>query len=804
MAEKQRKRVRKSKYQLLELVEEGLTGKVYRARNTETGEDVTLKILDRSLAGTSRSGRRSYEMPPGEPQPPFNRGYVPYPPPQPRGVHPATVFAVLLALILVGLVGYLLGGYQQKQRHGSGFPAAPRDERQSPAVPLVQGGNGPDVPVEIPEDTKTAPAPPEQTPAERREADAKLALEEAESQWRRLSLEGDYQAGVLAFDSVANDYPGTAPAAFARQRAGRVHREWGAACENIKDYDAALARYRQALALLAEDEPYARAARARMSPVLAKLAEAARSGRDPAAAVKFYNEALRYEPDDKGRAGLRLKKAAVVWQDMHNYEDALEELKAVAEDFPETRAALDARDKLPEVHAAAVQHYFDEGDYTQARSFAAGFLRDYTDHERAAAVRDTDARTLFEMFQSALEKNDDEKRRAHYEEIFKLYGDTDWANRALWRVLNRNKPPTALTPAAVQQLMATARKQHSEGQYRSATDALELILRSSSDRRAPAYLQAREALPEWLYKAAADLYSKGRGQHALIQLDRITTLLPNTEWAAEALAMRNGIANPPEGMVYVPAGTFTMGTETAQLPEILRSAGFTDLGDEGEKVKILAGQAGLLEETPAHAATTRAFFIDRTEVTNKDYKRFVDETGLRAPTHWEGGAYDAGADKLPVVNVSLDDARAYAKSREARLPTEAEWEKACRGAHGRIYPWGDKFDADKCHHLQPTGEGPAPVGSFPKGASPYGCLDMIGNVAEWTDSPFVPYPDSGYTPEEGDEKLVVTRGAAWHDPGFMKLPARGASRYPQSPRKGTPAIGFRCVKDVRPAAEAPE
>ena len=118
------------------------------------------------------------------------------------------------------------------------------------------------------------------------------------------------------------------------------------------------------------------------------------------------------------------------------------------------------------------------------------------------------------------------------------------------------------------------------------------------------------------------------------------------------------------GMVYIPAGSFAMGND----------------GDFPD------------DEKPRHTVYLDAYYIDKYEVTNKQYKKFVRSTGHRAPAHWVNGSYALGEEKHPVVGVSWEDAQAYARWAGKRLPTEAEWEKAARGNDDRIWPWGDQWN----------------------------------------------------------------------------------------------------------------
>ncbi len=135
------------------------------------------------------------------------------------------------------------------------------------------------------------------------------------------------------------------------------------------------------------------------------------------------------------------------------------------------------------------------------------------------------------------------------------------------------------------------------------------------------------------------------------------------------------------------------------------------------------------EEKPAHSVTLDAFWIDRTEVTNGQYRQCVEAGACEEPTCWDNA--DLNAPDQPVVCVTWDDAQAYAGWAGGRLPTEAEWEKAARGTDGRLYPWGENVpDCQTANFKGCVGRTPT-VGSQPGGASPYGALDMAGNAWEW-------------------------------------------------------------------------
>jgi len=223
--------------------------------------------------------------------------------------------------------------------------------------------------------------------------------------------------------------------------------------------------------------------------------------------------------------------------------------------------------------------------------------------------------------------------------------------------------------------------------------------------------------------------------------------------------------------VRVPAGEFLMGSDT-----------WKDPNAEGD-------------ELPQHRLRLGEYWIGKYPVTNAQYKVFVDATGHPPPGHWEGGKIPAGKENHPVVNVSWHDAAAFCAWAGLRLPTEAEWEKAARGADGRIYPWGDKWDARKANTSEGGRGGTTPVGAYPAGASPYGALDMAGNVWEWV----ADWYGEGYYSQSPRENPLgpasgtyrVVRGGSW----VLDLrDVRAAYRYRNHPDARLDNFGFRCAR----------
>jgi len=195
-------------------------------------------------------------------------------------------------------------------------------------------------------------------------------------------------------------------------------------------------------------------------------------------------------------------------------------------------------------------------------------------------------------------------------------------------------------------------------------------------------------------------------------------------------------------LVYIPAGEFLMGSTEEEIDAILRA---------NHDLK----QADFDNELPQRRIFIRAFWICRHHVTVAQYRGFCQKTNREMPPEpdWEW------VDNHPMVNISWHDAEAYVLWIGAKLPSEAQWEKAARGTDGRQWPWGDTFDRSRLSSAEQKGP-PSPVGSRPSGASPYGCLDMAGNVWDWCRD----WYDAGYYelgpavdpwgPPNGSEKVV--------------------------------------------------
>jgi formylglycine-generating enzyme required for sulfatase activity len=253
--------------------------------------------------------------------------------------------------------------------------------------------------------------------------------------------------------------------------------------------------------------------------------------------------------------------------------------------------------------------------------------------------------------------------------------------------------------------------------------------------------------------------------------------------------------------IHIPAGPFLLGTPERSLSALAKAYGGT--------------RESYREEAPQHTLTLAAFEIAQIPVTNRLYAAFVAATSARAPITWRGPQPPEALHDYPVVDVSWNEANAFCEWLNAtiagwaddaralfpapqsfRLPTEAEWERAARGTDARAFPWGDVWDAARANTRESGLAGATPAGAYPGGASAAGCLDMAGNVWEWTASLDALYP---YAPGDGREDQRapgrrILRGGCYANPhGF----ARCACRFRLLPTVNNPFLGFRLARSAR-------
>jgi formylglycine-generating enzyme required for sulfatase activity len=233
--------------------------------------------------------------------------------------------------------------------------------------------------------------------------------------------------------------------------------------------------------------------------------------------------------------------------------------------------------------------------------------------------------------------------------------------------------------------------------------------------------------------------------------------------------------------VAIAGGPFEMGTPEAELSGLARRYGGT--------------RESYREESPRHSVILPAFAIARTPTTNALYGAYVAATGARPPLTWRAPQPPEQLRDHPVVDVSWEEALAFCgwlagqDTAPFRLPSEAEWERAARGLHGRSFPWGEAFDPRLANTREGGRGGTTAAGAYPDGASPDGVYDMAGNVWEWTASLDRPYPyNKGDGREAAGPGRRIMRGGCYANPqGY----ARCACRFRLPPGTRNEFTGFR-------------
>ncbi len=237
-------------------------------------------------------------------------------------------------------------------------------------------------------------------------------------------------------------------------------------------------------------------------------------------------------------------------------------------------------------------------------------------------------------------------------------------------------------------------------------------------------------------------------------------------------------------MVLVPAGEFLMGSTPEQIENLPEKSRISSLQSAAEDEWRKA-------ELPQHAVALSGYWVYKYEVTVAQYRKYCAETGRQMPKAPESGWLD----DHPIAYITWREAANYATWAGLSLPSEAQWEKAARGTDGRIYPWGNDYNRSKCNRRANGLMRTEPVGSYPEGASPYGCMDMAGNVWEWCSDWYSKdyYSKSPAINPTGPERggYRILRGGKWRT---LTRYYRCSSRLSYPPSYRSYSIGFRLVQ----------
>ena len=407
--------------------------------------------------------------------------------------------------------------------------------------------------------------------------------------------------------------------------------------------------------------------------------------------------------------------------------------------------------------------------------------------ERILAVNPGDADVIEKLYAAHvnyglqfLDEGDPDGAVVQFNSALEIKPDGVEARAGLAQAATWVPTPTPLT-LTVEQLAQSLHEPWAEEDWEQVIGLIRQILATS-----PSYDDMIEKLYAAHLNYGLQLVEEGRLEQAKMEFTRALDVKPD---GGEATAELSALAGETPGLppVVLPVeATPTTPPSAVEAAMIAIPAGEFTMGSEN---KI---------ERPPHTVFVDAFEIDQFEVTNQEFEKFVAETGYVTDAEKAGDTswryYATNKPNYPVVKITWNDARAFCERAGKRLPTEAEWEKAARGTDARSYPWGNQWDAARANAKEAGNRGTTAVGSFPAGASPYGVLDMAGNVSEWTSDWFQPYP--GYPGGDSEaqyfgEKYRVIRGGGWFsDQNLVRTSERSAS----STILANDDVGFRCAR----------
>jgi formylglycine-generating enzyme required for sulfatase activity len=259
-----------------------------------------------------------------------------------------------------------------------------------------------------------------------------------------------------------------------------------------------------------------------------------------------------------------------------------------------------------------------------------------------------------------------------------------------------------------------------------------------------------------------------KGGQNIKKMDSLKTKLSMND----TINLPDSIINPKDSsvLIKISGGEFIYGLSEHLRDSLLNGKGKGVTHSDSEVFN---------SEFSAKNITLPTYYIDKYEITNYQFLKFIEHTGYLPPTGWSTSKAKQNL-RCPVTNIGWADARAYAEWAQKRLPSEEEWEKAARGKDGRMWPWGNNPDGEKYNGSFQGYFKPVNVGSFPTGASPYGIMDMAGNVYEMTTGKWI------------DGTQAIRGGSFLNGGAYTSTTFRWAS---DDTIKGASWLGFRCVLD---------
>ena len=615
-----------------------------------------------------------------------------------------------------------------------------------------------------------------------------------EDDWRDVPKEaeaavarGDYDAAISQFKAFIDRHPKSRYTAEAWRRTMQLRlavAELELSRGNLKETVDEL----NSLAGQVADPDVAAKARALQPQARFSYGEKLLQDRNYAAAAAELSEAGKPTHTDvwtRGAAGL-LGPCGMLQNGQ--FAEAIEGLHKLANEYQEPAWAKRSANWLHWVVFTWAERLLEQREFGPALDILA---------KRAPFEKERDelsARTLYEWSRHLRKLGSKDEANAKGDALVAKYPDSVWADEYRKGGGKVGPPPP---PAPGTDLWAEAQKLREVYERTGAEDDFEAYigkLREFAEKRPrdPKNPVAKARIRTTTLERGVRLFGTGRRDDGLGLFRQLATEFVGTRSGQAAEMHLDAIERTPPGMAYVPV-----------VPEKVKTG-----INEDDLRRILAGlhddatAASMLQEylpeTPRHDPKTpvKPFYIDLTEVSVREYRRFVEDS--KRP--WRSRKYDsqAGDDEMPMVEVTWADAKAYAAWAGKRLPTETEWELAAMGSDRWPWPWGTKFDKSKCNMVFTKGDtqlySTMPVKSFPEGRSPYGCYDMSGNVAEWTASLYLRYPETRWEQSAQEKDSRVCRGGSC---GSRPARVRTTYRCGKQPLETYKTVGFRCAKSIK-------
>lgn len=607
---------------------------------------------------------------------------------------------------------------------------------------------------------------------------------------------GRYQEAVRSYKDFAERHAGTSLGTEARENIPYLLYSWAEKEMAKGQYDVALAKYAE-LKKDFPDNKWAREAEKEI-PHAGYLWGAALLEKEQynEAGEKLENVIQSYRNTEWGAQALEkmpevIHRSAQVDLKKRDLDSCVAKLRELTIKYGKSEWGEKAAQELPKVLYDRSLAALKAGDTKQAETA----LRDIVENFPEAPAVEKARQKLIEIRQDickqAFEKNNIEEGLDLYDQFAEANPGVNWKpvkdeDLEQYREMVKKYKPIA-KEAGEKVTLALALYQAGldlagQGKVDQALEKHQVLIKEH-----PLSTWAQKAklgMPKLMYDSATLTIRRGDVKLGSSVLNQLIKKFPGDDWAKKAQGDLRDLLNVPKGMVYVPEGDLIMGSTDDDITMAITGQ---------DKYK----KEDFLDETPRHVVHVKPFYVDLHEVTCAEYKKFVDDMKHEPPLNWLRGQPMRGRENHPVTMVRYESAEAYASWAGKRLPTEEEWEMAARGTDGRIFPWGNQYQDGTCNILAGKGIMTKAAGSYPAGASPYGCLDMVGNVEEWVAGWYSPYPGTKFKSPKFGETHRVARGGCWQTE--VPAGARCATRRAVPAKSENVAedyltIGFRCAK----------